>query len=132
VGGSEDRGQLRGRADLSSVSPDRRPSAHAQRYDRQLRLWASSGQRSLESAHLLCVGSTALAGQILKNLVLPGVGRVTVVDDAPVTEADLGNNFFLEEESLGRSRVREMTRFVCELNPDVEGQAREEVRDLWR
>ena len=45
--------------------------------------------------------------------------------------SDLGNNFFLEEESLGRSRAREMTRFVCELNPDVEGQAREEVSDLW-
>ncbi|PWN43265.1 hypothetical protein IE81DRAFT_288928, partial [Ceraceosorus guamensis] len=100
-----------------------RPDAHTQRYDRQLRLWASSGQRSLESSNILCVGSSSLACAILKNLILPGIGTFTIVDDARVTQADLGVSFFLEEECIGRSRAAEHTRFLLELNPQVKGHA---------
>lgn len=35
-------------------------------------LWASAGQRSLESARILLVGHDAVGCQALKNLVLPG------------------------------------------------------------
>jgi molybdopterin/thiamine biosynthesis adenylyltransferase len=38
----------------------------------QDRLWASSGQRSLEQANVLLVGCDATGSQALKNLVLPG------------------------------------------------------------
>lgn len=59
--------------------------------------------------------------ETLKNLVLPGIGGFTIVDSAPVTEADLGVNFFVEEESLGKSRAGETCRLLRELNPDVDG-----------
>src|SRR5258708_31910060 len=36
------------------------------------RLWASSGQRALESSRILVIGSSATSAGILKNLVLPG------------------------------------------------------------
>jgi amyloid beta precursor protein binding protein 1 len=65
--------------------------------------------------------------ETLKNLVLPGVGGFTIVDPAIVTEPDLGVNFFLEEESLGKSRAEETCRLLRELNPDVEGSFRSEV-----
>lgn len=48
------------------------PDAHTQRYDRQLRLWANSGQTALENARILVVGANPTATQLLKNLVLPG------------------------------------------------------------
>lgn len=50
------------------------PSEKEKKYDRQLRLWAASGQAALESANLLLVnsGSGVVGVETLKNLVLPG------------------------------------------------------------
>ena len=109
------------------------PSSKERKYDRQLRLWAASGQQALEDSRILLVNSdgpwdkqsTGVAGAVgvetLKNLVLPGIGGFTIVDPAAVTEPDLGVNFFLERESLGKSRAEETCRLLKELNPDVEG-----------
>lgn len=115
------------------------PSSKERKYDRQLRLWAASGQQSLEDARVLLVNSdgpwddqgTGVSGVVgvetLKNLVLPGIGGFTIVDPATVTETDLGVNFFLEEESLGKSRAEETCRLLRELNPDVEGSYQSKV-----
>ncbi|KAJ5102285.1 hypothetical protein NUU61_004507 [Penicillium alfredii] len=109
------------------------PSSKERKYDRQLRLWAASGQQALEDSRVLLINSdgplgrdsTGVTGVVgveaLKNLVLPGIGGFTIVDPAMVTEADLGVNFFLEEESLGKSRAAETCRLLRELNPDVQG-----------
>jgi amyloid beta precursor protein binding protein 1 len=50
-----------------------------------------------------------------------GIGNFTIADSATVTEADLGVNFFLEEESLGKSRSECCAKLLRELNPDVIG-----------
>ena len=49
-----------------------------------------------------------------------------------VTEADLGVNFFLDEDCLGKSRAECCVKFLQELNPDVEGDwfPKEEVYQL--
>ena len=50
------------------------PTEKEKKYDRQLRLWAASGQAALEAAHILLVNSGAgtVGVEALKNLVLPG------------------------------------------------------------
>lgn len=115
------------------------PSSKERKYDRQLRLWAASGQQALEDSRILLVNSdgpwdkqsTGVAGVVgvetLKNLVLPGIGGFTIVDPATVTEPDLGVNFFLEDESLGKSRADETCRLLKELNPDVIGSSSSKV-----
>lgn len=115
------------------------PSSKERKYDRQLRLWAASGQQALEESRVLLINSdgpwgnqsTGASGVVgveaLKNLVLPGIGGFTIVDPAVVTEPDLGVNFFLEEESLGKFRAEETCRLLRELNPDVEGSFRSKV-----
>jgi amyloid beta precursor protein binding protein 1 len=124
------------------------PSAKEMKYDRQLRLWAASGQTALEDAHLLLInaGPGVVGVETLKNLVLPGknlcatilaemvliynpgIGHFTILDSAVVEEKDLGVNFFLDESSLGRSRAEQTCLFLQELNPDVEGHFIAEVR----
>jgi amyloid beta precursor protein binding protein 1 len=54
--------------------PPQVPSSKEKKYDRQLRLWAASGQAALEDAHVLLVqaGPNAVGIETLKNLVLPG------------------------------------------------------------
>ncbi|KAK2013053.1 ThiF family protein [Colletotrichum eremochloae] len=99
------------------------PSEKEKKYDRQLRLWAASGQAALESANILLVnsGSGTVGVETLKNLVLPGIGKFTIADDAVVDEADLGVNFFLDESHIGKPRAQSCTELLLELNPEVQG-----------
>jgi len=120
------------------LQPVQAPSAKERKYDRQLRLWAASGQRALEESHVLLVvgnssgsNSSVAGAETLKNLILPSIGHFTIADAAKVTEADLGINFFLEESSLGKSRAEETTKFLQELNPDVQGHSISESLEHW-
>ncbi|KAI9163751.1 NEDD8-activating enzyme E1 regulatory subunit [Paramyrothecium foliicola] len=109
------------------------PSEKERKYDRQLRLWAATGQSALESANILLVNSGAgtvcqpgLGSQqpppvLVTNPTLPGIGRFTIADDVIVGDADLGVNFFLDESSRGKSRAECCTELLLELNPDVQG-----------
>lgn len=110
---------------MSQTSPVQGgPTDKERKYDRQLRLWAASGQAALESSNVLLVnsGSGTVGVETLKNLVLPGIGQFTIVDDAVVEDADLGVNFFLDESSRGKSRAQCATEHLLELNPEVSGQ----------
>ncbi|KAG9029406.1 hypothetical protein FRB95_005361 [Tulasnella sp. JGI-2019a] len=99
------------------------PDGKTRRYDRQLRLWAASGQNALESAHILVLGASPTSTAILKNLVLPGIGAFTILDDGVVAGRDLGANFFFETSSLGKNKAEEAVRLLCELNDSVAGHA---------
>jgi len=105
------------------------PTSKERKYDRQLRLWAASGQQALEDAHILLINSgPGVTGiETLKNLVLPGIGQFTIQDSAVVNEADLGVNFFLEENSINQFRASETCKLLKELNPDVKGNSITEV-----
>jgi len=98
-------------------------SQKEKKYDRQMRMWGAHGQKALETSEICCLGSGATASETLKNLVLPCVGHFVIVDDAKVTQEDLGNNFFLDEEALGKSRAATVTEFLLEMNPEVKGTA---------
>lgn len=97
------------------------PSEKATRYDRQLRLWGDHGQAALESAHVCLINASATGTEIVKNLVLPGIGAFTILDSKRVTPADVGANFFLPLESIGRSRAQSAVRLLTELNGGVKG-----------
>ncbi|KAI0835569.1 hypothetical protein F5Y06DRAFT_121936 [Hypoxylon sp. FL0890] len=88
-------------------------------YDRQLRLWGMEAQQKIQSANIVIITMKALANEIAKNLVLAGIGSLTVVDDQIVTEADLGAQFFLTEEDIGKSRAEASVSRIQKLNPRV-------------
>ena len=115
---------------VATPPPLHGPTAKERKYDRQLRLWAASGQQALEEAHVLLLnnGSGAVGIETLKNIVLPGVGTFTIVDEPNVETEDLGVNFFLEESSLQRPRAAECCKFLMELNPEVKGHWVQKVR----
>lgn len=104
----------------------RQPDAKAKRYDRQLRIWGVEGQQRLEGAKIALLNAGPTGSETLKNLVLGGIGSFTIVDGAKVTSADLGNNFLVEEASLGQSRAKCVTALVQELNETVAGSYVEE------
>lgn len=106
------------------------PSTDEAKYDRQLRLWGSAAQELLESAHVCVVGASALGAETLKNLVLPGVGRFTLIDIAAAEPAasmsDVASNFFVwaEDVAAGRARCDAVAARVLELNDRVMGAGR--------
>ncbi|KAJ0392504.1 hypothetical protein P43SY_006565 [Pythium insidiosum] len=94
------------------------------KYDRQLRLWGPEGQRRLATTHVLLIHASATGAETLKNLVLPGVQRFTILDDHVVSHADLSNNFFVSPAALGQPRAEVVTQLLLEMNGDVAGAAR--------
>jgi ubiquitin-like 1-activating enzyme E1 A len=49
------------------------------------------------------VSVKALANEIAKNLVLAGIGSLTIVDHELVTEDDLGAQFLVSENDIGKN-----------------------------
>ncbi|KAL8665844.1 MAG: hypothetical protein Q9202_001967 [Teloschistes flavicans] len=61
----------------------------------------------------------ALANEIAKNLVLGGIGSLTILDDQVITEEDLGSQFFISELHVGMNRATAAVAQVRTLNPRV-------------
>jgi amyloid beta precursor protein binding protein 1 len=78
----------------------------------------------------LVIGATATSTSILKNLVLPGIGHFTILDPSVVSGEDVGNNFFLEVDSIGKKKAAEAARLLSELNSSVESASEIAVRIL--
>lgn len=54
----------------------------------------------MRSSTVLVISLKGVSHEIIKNLVLAGIGRLIVMDDGVVSEDDLGSGFlFREEES---------------------------------
>ena len=66
---------------------------------------------------MLVVGASPLAGQVLKNLVLPGLGSFTIVDDAIVSEQDAQHDFFVNASRIGTPYAEALAQGLAELNP---------------
>lgn len=57
------------------------------------RIWGEKGQAALEKASICLLNCGPTGSETLKNLVLGGVGSITIVDGSKVEVGDLGNNF---------------------------------------
>ncbi|KAH9872805.1 hypothetical protein J1614_005199 [Plenodomus biglobosus] len=88
-------------------------------YDRQIRLWGVQAQEKIRTANILLVNIKALANEIAKNLVLAGIGSITLADHEVVTEEDLGAQFFLTDADVGNNRAQAAAPQVQKLNPRV-------------
>lgn len=78
-------------------------------------------QEKIRSANILLVTIKAMGNEIAKNLVLAGIGSLTILDPDPVTAADLGAQFLLSEASSpeGTPRAVAAAPALQRLNPRV-------------
>lgn len=74
-------------------------------------------------SHILLLNADSAGTETLKNLVLPGVGMFTILDEHLLEESDLGSNFFCDASGLGKPRGDRVTELLCEMNSDVRGSA---------
>ncbi|XP_022986290.1 NEDD8-activating enzyme E1 regulatory subunit AXR1 [Cucurbita maxima] len=96
------------------------------KYDRQLRIWGEQGQAALEKASICLLNCGPTGSETLKNLVLGGIGSITLVDGTKIEEGDLGNNFMVDESSIGQSKAKCVCAFLQELNDAVKAKFIEE------
>jgi adenylyltransferase/sulfurtransferase len=88
------------------------------RYDRQERVsWWE--QRRLAAARVLVVGAGALGNEVVKNLVLVGVGDIVVADMDVVEASNLARCVFFRSSDEGRFKSVVLAERAAELNPDV-------------
>ncbi|KAG6610938.1 SUMO-activating enzyme (SAE) [Phytophthora cinnamomi] len=102
-------------------------AAEAAVYDRQMRLWGVEAQQRLQRSRVLVSGLCALGSELVKNLVLAGVG-VTLHDARPATACASSSQFFLSAADAGANRAEACLPRARELNPLV--QVASETRPL--
>jgi ubiquitin-like 1-activating enzyme E1 A len=88
-------------------------------YDRQIRLWGVQAQEKIRSANILLIGLKGLGTEVAKNLVLAGVGTLTILEHDVVTEEDLGSQFFITQDHVGQNRANAAQPELQKLNPRV-------------
>jgi ubiquitin-like 1-activating enzyme E1 A len=89
-------------------------------YDRQIRLWGIKAQEQMRAANVLLIGMKALGNEVAKNLVLAGIGSLTILDHELVTEDDLCSQFLLTEADIGKNRAEAALPQAQKLNPRVQ------------
>ncbi|XP_026377331.1 SUMO-activating enzyme subunit 1B-1-like [Papaver somniferum] len=91
-------------------------------YDRQIRVWGVDAQRRLSKSHILVTGISGTIVEFCKNIVLAGVGSVTLMDDCMVTEESMWANFLITpDENMwdGKSVAEVCCDGLREFNPMV-------------
>lgn len=56
----------------------------------------------MRNATILVLTIKGLATEVVKNIVLAGIGKLIIADDEDVREEDLGTGFFFRDEDVGR------------------------------
>eukprot|EP01134_Creolimax_fragrantissima_P000547 CFRG0547T1 len=92
----------------------------AAQYDRQIRLWGAEAQQRMQNSHILVQGVLALSNEVLKNVVLAGVGSVTLLDHKVISQSDLTGQFLVDPAmAVGQKRAEAVLARLQALNPRV-------------
>ncbi|XP_042522012.1 ubiquitin-like modifier-activating enzyme 7 isoform X1 [Dipodomys spectabilis] len=91
-----------------------------EQYSRQLYVLGLPAMQKIREAKVLLSGLQGLGAEVAKNLVLMGVGSLTLHDPQPTCWSDLASQFFLSEEDLGRNRAEVSHSRLTQLNEDVQ------------
>ncbi|XP_044532731.1 ubiquitin-like modifier-activating enzyme 7 [Gracilinanus agilis] len=95
------------------------PAINEQLYSRQLYVLGTDAMRKLRLSSMLVSGMKGLGVEIAKNLVLAGVGRLTLHDPSPACWMDLASQFFLSEKDIGQNRAKASLPHLAQLNSSV-------------
>ncbi|HET6212956.1 MAG TPA: adenylyltransferase/sulfurtransferase MoeZ [Micromonosporaceae bacterium] len=91
------------------------------RYSRHLIIpdVATTGQKRLKNARVLCVGAGGLGSPALLYLAAAGVGTLGIVDFDTVDESNLQRQIIHGQSDIGRSKAESAAASIREVNPLV-------------
>jgi molybdopterin/thiamine biosynthesis adenylyltransferase len=76
-------------------------------------------QPKLKAARVLVAGAGALGNEVLKNLALIGVGRVTVIDFDTVSISNLTRSVLFRSGDVGLPKVEVVRQRILDINPEI-------------
>lgn len=76
-------------------------------------------QEVVREATVMVVGAGALGNEVIKNLVLMGVGRLFIVDFDTIDDSNLSRSILYRASDNGRKKAEVAAEAARELNPDV-------------
>ena len=76
-------------------------------------------QDILRNAKILVVGCGALGNEIVKNLVMLGIGNIFVVDMDKVEKSNLSRSVFFRKEDEGKFKAETVAKRAKEINDDI-------------
>jgi len=76
----------------------------------------------VKDAKILVVGAGALGNEVIKNLVLMGVGHIYIIDFDTIEAANLSRSPLFREGDKGREKAEVAAARAKELNPDIHVQ----------
>ncbi|KAJ1999306.1 E1 ubiquitin-activating protein aos1 [Coemansia thaxteri] len=88
-------------------------------YDRQIRLWGMEAQNRLRNSSILFIGVNTLTLEACKNLVLGGVGSLSIYDPQPISSMDLETHYYFNESNKGQPKDQVLVERLGVLNPLV-------------
>lgn len=76
-------------------------------------------ERRLRDSRVLVIGCGALGNEVLKNLVLMGVGHLVIVDFDFVEASNLTRSVLFRKEDVGMRKTDSARRSLLGINPDL-------------
>jgi adenylyltransferase/sulfurtransferase len=79
-------------------------------------------REKVEDAKIMVVGAGALGNEVIKNLVLMGIGHIFIVDFDEIELANLSRSILFRESDSGRKKAEVAAARAKEINPNVHVQ----------
>ncbi len=79
-------------------------------------------REKVENANIMVVGAGALGNEVIKNLVLMGIGHIFIVDFDTIELANLSRSVLFRESDTGRKKAEVAAARAKEINPNVHVQ----------
>jgi len=76
-------------------------------------------REKVENAKILVVGAGALGNEVIKNLVLMGIGYIFIIDFDEIELANLSRSVLFRESDAGRKKAEVAAARAKEINPNV-------------
>uniref|UniRef100_A0A915EAW6 SUMO-activating enzyme subunit 1 n=1 Tax=Ditylenchus dipsaci TaxID=166011 RepID=A0A915EAW6_9BILA len=89
-------------------------------YSRQMYAMGRSAMEKLREAKVLISGIGSVGLEISKNLILAGIGHVSIHDAKVVSWNDLSAQFYVTENDIGKNRAEASFSRLQELNDSVQ------------
>ena len=79
-------------------------------------------REKVENAKVMVVGAGALGNEVIKNLVLMGIGHIFIVDFDTIELANLSRSVLFRESDSGRKKAEVAAARAKEINPNIHVQ----------
>ena len=79
-------------------------------------------REKVENAHVMVVGAGALGNEVIKNLILMGIGNIYIVDFDKIELANLSRSVLFRESDSGRQKAEVAAARAKEINPNIHVQ----------